>query len=122
MAWLVSAGVSAHHSFSAEFDINKPVTLSGTVTEVRWSNPHGWIYLDVKGEDGKVVNWAFELAAANQLYRRGWRKEDLPAGTVVTVDGWLARNGSPTANAGKIMLPGGRQLYAGAAEAAASPR
>src|SRR6185369_7863354 len=96
---------TAHHSFSAEFDIDKPVKLTGKVTSMRWSNPHAWIYIDVQGADGKVVNWAFETTTANTLYRRGWKQEDLVAGTVVTIDGWLARNGTPTANAGSVTLP-----------------
>ncbi len=106
---------AAHHSFAAEFDENRPLKLTGKVTSMRWSNPHGWIYVDVTGADGKVVNWAFETAAVNGLYRRGWRKEDLVPGTVLVIDGWQARNGTPTANTSTILLPDGRRLFAGVA-------
>ena len=104
---------SAHHSFAAEYDGNKPITLSGSITKMLWSNPHAWIYVDVKGTDGKMVNWAFETGGANALYRRGWKKDDLPVGETVTIDGFLARDGSHHVNATNIKLPGGRQLFAG---------
>jgi hypothetical protein len=89
---------------------------------MRWSNPHAWIYIDVQGSDGKVVNWAFETTTANTLYRRGWKQEDLVVGTVVTIDGWLARNGTPTANAGSVTLPDGRRLFAGSAAPGDAPK
>ena len=84
----------AHHSFSAEFDIDKPVSLSGKVTKMQWSNPHGWIYIDVENADGSMTNWALETSAANNLIRRGWKRDHLVAGTVIQVQGFQARNGS----------------------------
>lgn len=110
---------SAHHSFAAEFDINKPVTLKGTVTTMKWINPHAWLYIDVKDADGKVTNWACEFGLPQALYRRGWRPKDLPVGTEVTLTGWRAKDNSPTANANSVTLPDGRRLFAGSSGAGA---
>lgn len=110
---LMAASVAAHHSFSAEYDSNKPIKLTGKVIEMRWSNPHAWIYINVTGKDGKVVKWAWETGGANALYRRGWRKEDLVSGTELVIDGYQARNGSTTANATSITFKDGRRLFAG---------
>jgi hypothetical protein len=103
----------AHHSFAAQYDRGKPVTLKGTVTKVEWANPHIYFYMDVKTPDGKVEQWAVEGGAPNSLYRNGWRKDSLQAGNVVTVDGWLAKDGSKLANMRAVVLADGRQVLGG---------
>ena len=103
----------AHHSFSSEFDINQPVKLVGVLTKLDWVNPHGFIYLDVKGSDGKVVNWAVETGGPNALLRRGVRKTDFVIGSKITVQGFKAKSGLPIANGRTITLADGRSLFAG---------
>ena len=102
-----------HHAFAAEYDGNQPVTLKGTLTSVEWVNPHGWIHLDVKGPDGKVTNWAVETGAPNAMLRRGLRKTDFPEGLEITVEGFRAKNGTPTINGTSVKLPDGRNLFTG---------
>ena len=104
---------AAHHSFAAEFDGDRPVTLKGTVTKMDWVNPHSWIYVDVKDQNGKVVNWRFEMGPVNALLRMGWRKDSVPSGTQVEIQGYRAKSGQPVANAKQVKLPDGRELFSG---------
>lgn len=103
----------AHHSFAAEYDGTKPIKLTGAVTKFDLTNPHSWIYIDVTGPDGKAVNWGFETASVSNLYRRGFRKDTVKAGTVVTIEGFLAKDGTHTGNAQKMTLPDGTQVVLG---------
>jgi hypothetical protein len=116
------APVFAHHSFAAEFDGTKQISLTGTVTKVDWVNPHAWVYVDVKSDDGAVANWALESGAPNALYRAGWRKDDLKAGDTVTFSAFLAKDGSHTAAARQVTLPDGRKVFAGSAASAAEQK
>ena len=104
--------LAAHHSFAAEFDDKQPVKLDGTVAKFDFMNPHSWIYLDVKGLDGTLVRWSVETGSTNALFRRGWRKESLRPGDHITIDAFRAKDGSNTANASTVKLPGGRQVSA----------
>jgi hypothetical protein len=105
----------AHHSFAAQFDANKPVTLEGTVTKVEWRNPHIWVYLDVKGEGGDVMAWECEGGAPNALTRQGWGSQTLKVGSTLTIQGYLAKNGSNTCNA-RTWIYEGRSVFAGSAD------
>ena len=101
---------SAHHSFSAVFDANMPVEVSGTVTEVEWMNPHAWIYIDVENNDGEIVNWAFELGSPNGWRRRGGTRKTVQVGDTISVTGYKARDGSDRGNISSIVLADGREL------------
>lgn len=106
------APVVAHHSFATQYDADAPVSLTGVVTKVEWTNPHARFYLDVKGNDGAVVSWNFELASPNVLRRNGWLRNSLEAGDTVTVEGSRARDGSHMANARTVTLKDGTQVFA----------
>jgi hypothetical protein len=108
-----AATASAHHSLSSEFDISKTTTITGTVTKMEWTNPHAWLHVEVKDEQGQVVLWNIEFGSPNSLYRRGWRRTDLPERVVVAVTGYLAKDGSKTLSASDVKLPDGRTLFAG---------
>ena len=111
----------AHHSFAAEYDANKPITITGTVTKLEWMNPHARFYVDVKGTDGKVASWNFELGAIPVLLKQGWRKDSLKVGDQVTVDGSRAKDGSMSANARSVKLADGRRVFAGSSGGDGAP-
>jgi len=104
-AWLLAAAPAAsHHAFAAEFDINRPVKLTGTVTKIEWTNPHAWLFIEIKDDNGSVQSWAIELVGINDLLRLGWGRDKVEAGDVINVDGFGARNGTNTANAASVTL------------------
>ena len=105
----------AHHSFSSEFDVNKPLILRGTVTKMEWINPHAWIHLEAKNPDGTVTSWLIEAGAPNGLLRRGFTKRSLPPGTEIVIEGWQAKDASNRANGSNITFPDGRKLFVGSA-------
>lgn len=106
----------AHHSFAAEYDSEKRITITGKVLSVELVNPHSWIHVEAAGPDGKVVDWACEFGPPNGLYRNGWNKTSVSKGDTVTINGSLAKNGSPTINASQITTADGKRLFAGSSE------
>jgi hypothetical protein len=108
-----AAPVVAHHSFAAQYDRNKPNTITGPVTKIEWINPHARFYMDVKDETGKIVNWEIELGPPAGLMRRGWTRNSLKVGESVTVNGFLAKDGSNLTNAQTVTLADGRKVFAG---------
>jgi hypothetical protein len=111
---LLTRAAMAHHSFGAEYDANKPVTLTGVVTKIEWTNPHSHFYIDVKDAKGRLTNWKFEGYTVNALYRTGWKKDvTMRVGDTVTVAGWRARDGSSLAHAREVTFANGKKLFYG---------
>lgn len=110
---VASAPGIAHHSFAAEYDASKPITLKGAVTKIEWTNPHARFYIDVKDDKGTVTNWNLELASPNVLTRQGWTRKSLEVGDQITVEGSLAKDGSKMANARVVTLANGKRVFAG---------
>jgi hypothetical protein len=108
--------VAAHHSFAAEFDANKAVRLTGTVTKIEWTNPHTYFFIDVRDESGRVTNWGLEMGSPNGLMRQGWTRTSLKVGDVVTVDGSQAKDGTKVANARNVTLADGQRLFAASSQ------
>ena len=119
---LITVPLLAHHSFEAEFDRTKQVTLTGTVTKFEFMNPHIWIYMDVKGADGKITKWQFEGGAPNALKRKGWSRTSLREGDTATINGALAKDGTPTVNSTTITLADGRSLTGGSSDTKAKTK